>query len=106
MVSAEGELDLHTAKQLDEALASTDHPRVILDLTEVPFVDSTALGTIVAATKKMRAQRRELIVVAGNPVVARALSITGLDRVFSVHHSLAEAITSALDSNGTGPDRA
>ena len=106
VLSAEGELDLHTTEQLDDALGSTDHSRVILDLTEVPFVDSTALGTILASMKKMRADDRELIVVAGNPVVARALSITGLDRVFSVHHSLAEAITSALDSNGTGPDRA
>ena len=99
VLSAEGELDLHTAAQLGEALESTDHSRVILDLTEVPFVDSTALGTILASMKKMRADDRELIVVAGNPVVARALSITGLDRVFNVHHSLAEAITSALDGD-------
>jgi anti-anti-sigma factor len=99
VLSAEGELDLHTTGQLDDALGSTDHPRVILDLTEVPFVDSTALGTIVASTKKMRAQQRDLILVAGNPVVARTLSITGLERVLSVHPTLAEAITSALDSN-------
>ncbi len=79
---------------------------MILDLTEVPFVDSTALGTIVASTKNMRAQQRDLIVVAGNPVVARALSITGLERVFSVHHSLAEAITSALDSDTAARDQA
>lgn len=106
VVSAEGELDLHTAKQLDEALESTDHPRVILDLTEVPFVDSTALGAIVASTKSMRSQGRELIVVAGNPVVARVLSITGLERVFSVHPSLAEAITSALDGETAARDHA
>jgi len=100
VVSVEGELDLHTASKLDEALESTDHSRVILDLTEAPFIDSTALGTIVAATKRMRSQERELIVVAGNPVVARALSVTGLERVFGVHHSLSEAITSALDGSG------
>lgn len=105
VLSAEGDLDLHTAAQLGEALESTDHSRVILDLTEVPFVDSTALGTIVASTKKMRAQQRELSVVAGNPVVARALSITGLDRVFSVHRSLAEAITSALDDDTAARDQ-
>jgi anti-sigma B factor antagonist len=99
VLSAEGELDLHTTEQLDDALGSTDHSRVILDLTEVPFVDSTVLGTIVASTKKMRAQERDLILVAGNPVVARTLSITGLERVLSVHPSLAEAITSALDSD-------
>jgi anti-sigma B factor antagonist len=102
VVSAEGELDLHTSSILDQALQSTDHSRVILDLAEVPFIDSTALGTIVAATKRMRSQRRELMVVAGNPVVARALSVTGLERVFGVHHSLSEAITSALDDSDQG----
>jgi anti-sigma B factor antagonist len=106
VVSAEGELDLHTTKQLEEALESTDHPRVILDLTEVPFIDSTALGAIVASTKRMRSQGRELIVVAGNPVVSRVLTITGLERVFSVQHSLAEAITSALDDDTAARDQA
>ena len=106
VVSVEGELDLHNTKQLDQALESTDHPRVILDLTEVPFVDSTALGTIVASMKSMRSQGRELLVVAGNPVVTRVLSITGLERVFSVHPSLAEAITSALDDDSTARDQA
>jgi anti-sigma B factor antagonist len=102
VVSVEGELDLHTSSILDQALDSTDHSRVILDLTEVPFIDSTALGTIVSATKTMRSQRRKLTVVAGNPVVARALSVTGLERVFSVHDSLSEAITSALDDSDRG----
>jgi anti-sigma B factor antagonist len=106
VVSAEGDLDLHTSSKLDQALESTDHSRVILDLTEVPFVDSTALGTIVASTKRMRSERRDLIVVAGNPVISRVLSVTGLERVFSVHDSLSEAITTALDGNGAGPDRA
>jgi len=106
VVSAEGDLDLHNTTQLEEALESTDHPRVILDLTEVPFIDSTALGTIVASTKSMRSQGRELLVVAGNPAVARVLSITGLERVFSVHPSLAEAITSALDGDTVARNQA
>ena len=105
MVSAEGDLDLHNTTPLAEALESTDHPRVILDLTEVPFIDSTALGTIVASLKSMRSQDRKLLVVAGNPAVARVLSISGLERVLSVQHSLAEAITSALDGDTAGPDQ-
>ena len=105
VVSAEGDLDLHNTTQLAEALESTDHPRVILDLTEVPFIDSTALGTIVASIKSMRSQGRELLVVAGNPAVARVISITGLERVFSVQHSLAEAITSALGDDAAAPDQ-
>ncbi len=97
VLSAEGELDLHTSAQLDEALRSTESSHVILDLTEVPFIDSTALGIVMASTKRLRAQGRELIVCAGNPTVSRVLSITGLDRSLNVRPSLAEAITSALD---------
>jgi anti-sigma B factor antagonist len=97
VISAEGELDLHTAGQLDEALQATDCSQVILDLTDVPFIDSTVLKIVVATTKRMRVQGRELIVATGNPTVSRVLSITGLDRALTVRPSLAEAITSALD---------
>lgn len=97
VISAEGELDLHSTSQLEEALGSTECPHVILDLTEVPFIDSTALGAIVASTKSMRGKGRELIVATGNPTVSRVFSITGLDRSLSVRPSLAEAIITALD---------
>lgn len=97
VVSAEGELDLHTAPQLDAALASTDGHRVVLDLTEAPFLDSTALGVIVAARKRMREKGSQLMVATGNPTVSRVLSITGLEQILSVRPTLAEAIESALD---------
>jgi anti-sigma B factor antagonist len=97
VVSAEGELDLHTAPQLDEALRSTSRPRVVLDVTDVPFLDSTALGVIVAAQKRMQAEGGQLVVAAGNPTVLRVLSITGLDCSLTIRTSLSEAMQSALD---------
>lgn len=97
VISSEGELDLHTASQLEEALRSTECSHVILDLTDVPFIDSNALGAIAAATKRMRAQGRKLIVATGNPTVTRVLSITGLDQSLNIRPLLADAIASALD---------
>jgi anti-sigma B factor antagonist len=97
VISAEGELDLHTTSQLEEALDSTTCPHVIIDLTEVPFIDSTALGAILASTRRMRGKGRELIVATGNPTVARVFSITGLERSLSVRPTLADAIMTALD---------
>jgi anti-sigma B factor antagonist len=105
VISAEGELDLHSASQLDEALRSTAYPRVILDLTDAPFLDSTTLGVIVASDKRMREESRQLIVVAGNPAISRALSITGLDRALKVRPSLSEAIDRALDGLDGGAAR-
>ena len=96
VVSVEGELDLHTAPQLDELLRSTDADHVILDLTEAPFVDSTTIGVVVAESKRMAGQDRQLSIVAGNRAVTRLLAITGLDGVLEVHQSLPESVESAL----------
>ena len=97
VVSAEGELDLHTAPQLDDLLRSTACDQVILDLTEAAFVDSTTVSIIVASAKRMRVEGRQLLIAAGNPTVARLLEILGLDRALDVYRTLAQAIESALD---------
>jgi anti-anti-sigma factor len=100
VVSVEGELDLHTSSQLEEALESTDSPKVVLDLTDAPFIDSTALGVIVDVSKRMERQNRMLLVVAGNPTVARVLELTGLDHTLGVRRVLSEALEAALDGHG------
>jgi anti-sigma B factor antagonist len=102
VVSVDGELDLHTSSQLEEALESTESARVVLDLTDAPFIDSTALGLIVDVSKRMGKQDRKLLVVAGNPNVAKVLKITGLDRTLAVRFVLAEALELALDGHGPG----
>jgi anti-sigma B factor antagonist len=96
VISVEGELDLHTAEKLEDAVESTDSSRVVVDLTEVPFIDSTALAVVIAASKRLRKEERELGIAAGNPTVSRVLSITGLDRSLNVRSTLSEAIGWAL----------
>src|SRR5688572_12593975 len=59
VISVEGELDVHTSEKLEGALQSTDSSRVVVDLTEAPFIDSTALAIIVAASKRLRKEERE-----------------------------------------------
>ena len=98
VVSAEGEVDLHTAPQLDELLRSIEAADVILDLSEAAFVDSTTLNVLIAFAKRMRAEGRQFAIAAGNPTVARLFEITGLDRALDVHQTLAEAIESVLDT--------
>jgi anti-sigma B factor antagonist len=105
VVSVEGELDLHTCPQLVEALKSTDSAQVVLDLTDAPFIDSTTLGLIIDTSKRMRGQDRKLLVVAGNPTVARVLQLTGLDRALAVRPALAETLEAALDGHAArGPE--
>ncbi|MEA2246346.1 MAG: anti-sigma factor antagonist [Solirubrobacteraceae bacterium] len=91
VIAPVGELDLHTVRaltpQLDEAVAA-DYPQVILDLSAVTLVDSTALGAIMQAEHRFRGQGRTLSVVAPNGSAAAVLlELTGLRGRFSVFPS-------------------
>jgi anti-sigma B factor antagonist len=63
-----------------------------VDLGDVSFMDSSGLSVLVAGFKGMREAGGEMAVVCPNAAIAKIFSITGLDRVFSIHPSLAEAL--------------
>jgi anti-sigma B factor antagonist len=98
VVRLAGELDLYNANDVRQALfeACADHPeRVVVDLGEVEFVDSTALGVLIDARTKL-ANRRSFILAAPRLETRRALEISGLDRHFAVHETVPEALTAEL----------
>jgi anti-sigma B factor antagonist len=91
VIAPAGELDHYTVRaltpQLDEAVRA-DYPQVILDLSAVTLVDSTALGAIMQAEHRLRGQGRTLSVVAPNGSAAAVLlELTDLRRRFSVFPS-------------------
>jgi anti-anti-sigma factor len=95
VIAPVGELDFHTIRaltpQLDEAVGA-DYARLILDLSAVTLVDSTALGAIMEAEHRFRGHGRTLSVVAPNGSAAAVLlELTGLRRRFSVFPSRAAA---------------
>jgi anti-sigma B factor antagonist len=93
-----GELDLYNAPQVRQALtdACEDAPgRVVVDLSEVEFVDSTALGVLIEARTRLNNQRAFLLAAPGLET-RRALEISGLDRHFTVHESVPEALAAKL----------
>ena len=94
VVKLAGELDLYNAPQVRKALrdASADSPRrVVVDLGEVEFIDSTALGVLIEARKRLD-NRRAFLLAAPGLETRRALEISGLDRHFTVHTSVSEAL--------------
>jgi anti-sigma B factor antagonist len=95
VVAAGGELDLYTSErlrgELDDVLESGGR-RILVDLTGVAFMDSTALGVLVDAAKALRPSGGQLVIVADDPRVTRVIEITGLQRVFRVERSLPEAV--------------
>ena len=93
-----GELDLYNAESVRTALADAcaESPeRVVVDLSEVEFIDSTALGVLIEARTKLKNPRGFLL---ASPALEtrRALQISGLDRHFSVHDTVPDALAARL----------
>lgn len=82
VVELAGECDASTLEELNVALrqAVAQRPaRVLIDLTQVTFVDSMTLGALVAAAKTVRAAGGTLEVVGSlEPEVRQAFEVTGL----------------------------
>jgi anti-sigma B factor antagonist len=96
VVEVEGEVDVYTAGKFREHIAEQvegGNHRLIVDLTKVPFMDSTGLGVLVGALKRVRERDGALMLVCkpDNPVL-RVFSITGLNKVFNVKSSVGEVL--------------
>lgn len=91
VVQVTGEIDVYTAPLLREELASlidAEHRDVVVDLTEVGFMDSTGLGVLVGALKKVRTLGGDLQLVISSEKVLKVFRITALTRVFTIHETL------------------
>jgi anti-sigma B factor antagonist len=97
VLSLAGELDLYNAEDVRGALldACAGEPNMlIVDLGEVTFIDSTALGVLIEARSRM-ADRSGFRLAAPGLETRRALEVSGLDRHFLVHDTVAEALEAA-----------
>lgn len=95
VVAVTGELDAHVAPQLAAAvdpLAARPEGILVIDLSEVGFVDSTGLGVLVSTLKHVREAGGRLDVVVSSPRVLKVLALTGLDVVIPLHGTLDEAL--------------
>ena len=96
VVTAEGELDLVSASQLDIALTdgiAAAQGRVVLDLRAVTFMDSTGLGTVVKGLKRSREKNLDFRVVVETERVRKVFEITGLDSLIVLSSSLDDALS-------------
>ena len=98
VVRLAGELDLYNAAAVGEVLAAVcanGPTRVVVDLSEVEFIDSTALGVLIEARTKLP-NRNGFLLAGPRLATRRALEISGLDRHFAVHATVEEALESKL----------
>ncbi|HYN66967.1 MAG TPA: STAS domain-containing protein [Ornithinibacter sp.] len=95
VVTVAGEVDVYSAAQLravlDEEIGA-GHTRLVVDLDEVSFLDSTGLGVLVGRLKLVRNSSGWLRIVCTNDRILRVFRITGLDKVFGIHGTLEDAL--------------
>jgi len=87
-------IDAAVAIQFKDAMrAQTEGgpARVVLDLSDVSFIDSSGLGAVVAA-KKLLHGSHQLELAGLTPVVAKVFKLTRMDSVFAIHADIGAAI--------------
>ncbi len=95
VLEVRGEVDVSTAPELRErllALAEQGRTLAVVDLSDVSFVDSTALGVLVSGVKRLRSAGGDLRLVVTQPRISKVFEITGLTDVFHIYKSAAEAV--------------
>ncbi|MFF7157661.1 anti-sigma factor antagonist [Streptomyces sp. NPDC008139] len=98
VLALRGELDLETLDPLRAALAAArrdDAPRVVLDLSQVTFCDSSTVNELLRADVDLGPGR--LWIAAPSPFVARLFGLVGLPMVLAVRDSVEEALAGSDD---------
>ena len=98
-----GEIDLYTAPEFKDRMVQVieeGKKRVVVDLSNATFIDSTTLGVLVGGVKRLRPSGGTLAIVCSNQNISKIFEITGLDRVFPIHDSRDDAL-SALAADST-----
>jgi anti-sigma B factor antagonist len=96
-----GEVDLYTAPEFKERMLQViddGRTRVVVDLSQATFIDSTTLGVLVGGVKRLRPSGGSLALVCSDPNITKIFEITGLDRVFPIHPSREEALSALAAS--------
>jgi anti-anti-sigma factor len=92
-----GELDAYTVGQFREALGElSNQPRVLIDLSEVPFMDSAGLGALIGGIRRAREADGEVAVACSRPTLTRLLHTTGFDRIVPVTETVDQAAEALL----------
>jgi anti-sigma B factor antagonist len=99
LVQLEGRLDAAANLELRLALQkllNKKSPKLILDLREVPFIDSSGLAALVSALRLAREKGGNIALCRIRPQAQTVFRLTMIDRIFSIHPSPEEAKQSLI----------
>jgi anti-sigma B factor antagonist len=95
ILSASGEIHVSTAPELSERLnaaIAAGRTRLVLDFSEVEFIDSTGLSVLLNGLRRLTRRGGALSLVCTNPTVLRLFEITRLDSTFDIVATRDEAL--------------
>ena len=98
VVAPRGEIDLATSRELGSQLgelAGEPGVAVVLDLSQVSFLDSVGLGVILKAAGRFRRQAKRLVIVVPPGPVLRLLELSGVGKGLALAETRQEAIAAA-----------
>lgn len=98
IIRLNGEVDVYTSPRVRAAML--EHLEqgckyLIIDLTQVDYLDSSGLGILVAGLKRSRESGGEVFLVSPKPRIQHVLEVTGLQKVFTILDSVDAALARA-----------
>ena len=100
IVAASGEIDVATAPLLRDRLAElvdAGSRRIVVDLEDVDFIDSTGLGVLVGGVRRARSDDGDLRLVCTNSRLLKVFEATGLHEVFTIAATMDDAVSSVAE---------
>jgi len=91
VLTVKGPITHSTSPAFQDAVSGVTAPRLIIDLTEMPSVDSQAVGALVRAFVSCNKAGRKLAFVGLNHRVRNVLKITGVEPLFDTYATVADA---------------
>jgi anti-sigma B factor antagonist len=107
VIALAGEVDLYTAPEFKQQLLDViakGGRNVVVDFSETTFIDSTTLGVLVGGVKRLRQNGGQLALVSTDRNITKIFEITGLDRVFAIHNTRAEAVDAVSSASQTAAE--
>ena len=95
VIRIQGRLDASTTDAFDQQWQSWLEPRVVkvmLDLSDLEFITSAGLRSVLALNKKLKARRGQLSLCGLNGVVSEVFAVSGISFLLPVFKSLDEAL--------------
>jgi anti-sigma B factor antagonist len=103
LVAVTGEIDLFTAPDFKRHVAApidAGVTHVVVDLTKTTFIDSSSLGVLIGAHRRLKLRGGSLVIVCDTEAITRTFRITGLDGVFTLVKSVDDALDGDAVSAG------